>query len=158
VRDEIHPSRAAAFATRLWEASERLVAMIEPIDDARWRHVPEPGVWSVGKEAEHVAEAAAYHQWILRLTIGEKVFSRRPVIERKLMVSELSPAKAVELLRRRADEGARLLAGLDETQLDLPTKPPRANAQLLAQTIDLVLVGHYEVHRVSIMDKLGAAP
>ena len=65
------------------EAAARLIAVIEPIDDERWRNPSEPGVWSIGKDAEHVAEAAVYHQWIVRLTIGQKVSSRRPALERR---------------------------------------------------------------------------
>ena len=148
--------RAAALAERLREAAASLAAVIEPIDDGRWRRVPEPGVWSIGKEAEHVAEAASYHQWIVRLTIGQKVSSRRPVLERKHMTSDLSPAQAAELIRQRAEEGARLLLDLTDEQLDLPTRPPRANAQPLAETIERVLIGHYEAHRAEIEAKLQA--
>ena len=50
-----------ALVDRLRDASDRLVAVIEALDDDRWRRVPDPRVWSVGREAEHVAEAAAYH-------------------------------------------------------------------------------------------------
>ena len=78
--------------------------MIEPIDADRWQLVPEPGVWSIGKDAEHVAEATVYHQWIIRLA--------------------------------------------------LPTRPPRAKPQVLADTIDRVLIGHFDTHRAAIEEKL----
>ena len=146
--------RAAAFAERLREAAARLAAVIEPIDDERWRRVPQPGVWSIGKESEHVAEAAGYHQWIVRLTIGQKVSSRRPVLERRQMTSDLSPAEAAALIRRRAEEGARLLLDLTDEQLELPTRPPRANAQMLSRAIEEILIDHVDFHRAEIEAKL----
>jgi uncharacterized damage-inducible protein DinB len=146
--------RSAALAERLRQAAERLVAVIEPIDDARWRVVPEPGVWSIGKDAEHVAEAAGYHLWIVRLTIGEKVSSRRPAPERKQMTSGVARREAVQRIRQRAEDGAQLILGLSEEQLDLPTKPPRANGPVLAETIERVLVGHFDTHRAAIEAKL----
>ena len=144
------------MAARLREAAERLIAVIAPIDDDHWRLVPEPGVWSIGKDSEHVAEASVYHQWIVRLTIGQKVSSRRPALERRHMTSDLSPAEAAELIRLRAEDGARLVLDLTDEQLDLPTRPPRANAQRLAETIERVLIGHYDAHRDDIEAKLRA--
>lgn len=148
--------RAEAFAGRLREAAARIVAVIEPIDDEMWHLVPEPGVWSIGKEAEHLAEAVGYHQWIVRLTIGQKVSARRPVLERKQMTSSLSPAEAAELIRQRAEEGARLLLDLTDEQLDLPIRPPRANAQVLSWAIEEILISHIDSHRAEIEAKLQA--
>jgi uncharacterized damage-inducible protein DinB len=154
---EERSGRAAALAARLRQAAARLVAVIEPIDDELWRHVPEPGVWSIGKDAEHVVEASVYHQWIVRLTIGDKVSSRRPTLERRSMTSDLSPREAAELICQRTEDGARLLIDLTDEQLDLPTRPPRANRQVLAETIDRVLIGHFDTHRASIEAKLHLA-
>jgi len=148
-------SAARTLAARLRTAADALVAVIEPIDDADWHRIPEPDTWSIGKEAEHVAEAAGYHQWIVRLTIGDKVSSRRPVLERKQMASALSPREAAELIRQRGEDGVQLLLDLTDAQLALPTRPPRANAQVLADTIDLVLIGHFDTHRAAIEAKLG---
>jgi len=142
------------LASRLRTAANALVAVIELIDGDQWQLVPEPGVWSIGKDAEHVAEATVYHQWIVRLTIGEKVSSRRPALERRHMTSDLSPGEAIELIRERVEDGARLLLDLTDAQLSLPTRPPRANAQVLADTIDRVLIGHFDTHRVAIEEKL----
>ncbi len=149
--------RAALLAQRLRQAAADLIALIEPIDDRHWRHVAHPGVWSIGKDAEHVADAAVYHQWIVRLTIGETVSSRRPAIERKEMTTPLAPHEAVELIHQRTEDGARLLAGLTDEQLSLPTRPPRARGALLAETIEGVLIGHYDAHREAIEAKLRAA-
>ena len=141
------------LAARLEAAATALIAIIADLEPDRWRHIPAPGVWAIGKDAEHVIEAAGYHQWIVRLTIGQKVSSRRPVLERKRLTTDLSPAEAVALLRRRTEEGAELILGLTDEQLDLPTRPPRARSQNLAETIDLVLIGHHDGHRGDIEAK-----
>jgi uncharacterized damage-inducible protein DinB len=146
--------RAAALARDLESASEAVVALLENVPSERWMHVPDAGVWSVGKDAEHLAEAAAYHQWIVRLTIGQHVASRRPQLERNELTTYLSPRDAVDLLLRRTVEGATLIRALTDEQLDLPTRPPRASAQTLAVTIERVLVGHYRTHLDDIAAKL----
>jgi len=151
-----HPpsSRAADLAGRLAAAAATLIAVIEPIDVDSWTAVPTPGVWSLGKDVAHVAEATVFHQWIVRKTIGQKVASRRPAIERKEMTTELSTTEAIELLRRRTEAAISLVEGLSDEQLGLPTRPPRARAQLLAETIERVLIGHYDTHRQEIEEKL----
>jgi uncharacterized damage-inducible protein DinB len=152
-------ARAVAIAARLHEASARLIALLEQVDDPLWRAVPGTGVWSIGREAEHVGEAAVYHQWLVRLSIGEKVASRRPVLERSQMTPHGSPSEVLDLIRRRTAESARLIGDLSDEQLDLPTRPPRAMAQRLAATIERVLVGHYDAHRAGIEAKvISAAP
>ena len=145
--------RPAALAARLDEAADALIAVIADIEPDRWQHIPAPGVWAIGKHAEHVIEAAGYHQWIVRLTIGQKVSSRRPVLERKVLTTNLSPSQAVEQLRRRTEEGVELILGLTDEQLRLLTKRPRARSQALAETIELVLIGHYDAHRDDIEAK-----
>lgn len=150
-------ARSKALAVRLHRASADLIAVVDRIDDRHWHAPPRPGVWSIGKEAEHVADAAVYHEWIVRLTMGEKVSPRRPGIERARMTSDRSRAEVVALIRERADAGARLLTGLTDEQLDRPTRPARARDQRLAETIELVLIGHYDVHRHEIEAKFAAA-
>ena len=153
VDERARSERAATLAARLDEAAAALIAVIAHIEPDRWRHIPAPGVWAIGKDAEHVIEAAGYHQWIVRLTIGQKVSSRRPVLERKVLTTDLSLSQAVEQLRRRTEEGAELILGLTDEQLSLPTRPPRARSQALAETIELVLIGHYDAHRGDIEAK-----
>ena len=145
--------RAEALATQLSQAADRLIAVVERIDERSWRQHSDPAVWSISKDAEHVADATVYHQWIVRMTIGEKVSSRRPAIERKRMTSDYSPPELAALIRERTDEGRRLIRGLSEEQLAMPTKPPRARDQRLAETIELVLIGHYDGHRAEIEAK-----
>jgi len=149
-------SRAGELAGDLEAAASALIAVVAEIEPDRWRHVPGPGVWAIGKDAEHVVDAAGYHEWIVRLTIGEKVSSRRPVIERSRLTSELSPQEVVSLLRIRSGEGAELIRELTDEQLALTTKPPRAGAAPLAVTIERVTIGHYGTHRAEIEAKLRA--
>jgi hypothetical protein len=156
IRRQPAAERAKVLATRLREASRELVAVIARIEDRDWMSVSEPGVWSIGKEVDHVAEAAAYHQWIVRLTIGERVSARRPVLERRQMTSDLSPRQAADLLRQRTDDGVRLIGALNDDQLDLPTRPARANDPILADTIAAVLISHIDGHRADILVKLEA--
>jgi uncharacterized damage-inducible protein DinB len=156
VERQIGSERAAALAARLREATAGLISILEPIDEARWRHVPTRGVWSISKDAEHIIEAAAYHQWIVRLTIGDPVPKRKPVLERLQMTSDLTPSEAVDLLRQRTEEGVGLLLALTDEQLNLVTRPPRARSPMLEETIERVLIGHYRVHGADIEAKLRA--
>lgn len=153
---EPNSGRAAELAGDLEDAASGLIAVVAEIEPDRWRHVPGPGVWAIGKEAEHVVEAAGYHEWIVRLTIGDKVSSRRPVLERSRLTSELSPREVAGLLRTRSGEGAALIRGLTDAQLGPPTKPPRAGAAPLAATIERVMIGHYGTHRAELEAKLRA--
>ena len=70
------------------------------------------------------------------------------------MTSALSQREAAELIRQRVEDGVQLLVDLTDAQLALPTRPPRANAQILADTIEHVLIGHFDTHRVAIEAKL----
>jgi len=147
-------SAARALASRLRSAADAAAAVIEPIDDDDWNRVPDPGTWSIGKEAEHLAEAIVYHLWIVRLTIGEKVSSRRPALERKQMITLLSQPEAADLIHERAEDGVRLLDDLTDEQLGLPTRPPRATARVLADAIEQILISHIDFHRAEIEAKL----
>jgi uncharacterized damage-inducible protein DinB len=146
-------SRAAALVEQLRQVSEALIRLVGTIEPEQWMNVSKPGVWSAGKEAEHVADGAAYHQWIVRLSLGQKV-PARPHIERAQLTAQLSQPDVMDLLRQRAQESVMLIAGLSDQQLDLPVRPPRARSATLAQMIESVLIGHYEVHRADIEAKL----
>lgn len=65
----------------------------------------------------------------------------------------MTPRQAVDLCQR-TEEGAALTSSLSDEQLALPTRPPRAGAQVLADTIGLVLIGHSDAHRRDIERKL----
>jgi uncharacterized damage-inducible protein DinB len=150
--------RAATLAGELHAAAEALVTVLSGIVPERWSHVPGEAIWSVGKDAAHVAEAVAYHQWIVRLTIGQTVSSRRPAIERRELTTALTPRQAIDLLLERTEEGVTLISSLTDEQLALPTRPPRARASSLAETIDLVMIDHYHGHRGDIERKLRDGP
>jgi DinB family protein len=150
-------ARAVALSSRLREAAAALIGVIMPVDDVWWGLVPEPGVWSIGKEAEHAAEAVGYHLWIVRLTLGEKVSSRRPALERKQMVSALAPAEVAASIDQRVDDGARLIGALTDEQLALTTRPPRAAVPTLADAIEQILIAHLHSHRETIEAKLSGA-
>ena len=148
--------RAAGLAGRLDRAATALIVVIEGVDSVRWAAVPGPGVWSVGKEAEHVSEAAALHLWIVRRTLGAASSSGRPSIERRRLTTDLSPTTAATRLRQRADALIAVVESLSEDRLELPTKPPRAGSPSLATTIGRLAIGHLDVHRIAITAKLQA--
>jgi uncharacterized damage-inducible protein DinB len=147
-------SRADALVARLRQASVELIATIAGIDSTTWSRVPSAGVWSVGKDAEHVAEGNVYHQWIVRMTLREKVSSNRPPLERAQLTTSLSVPEMVELLRKRTEESADLIGHLTDDQLDLPARPARPRASTLADVIEQVLIGHIDAHRQAIQSKL----
>ncbi|TAK02179.1 MAG: DinB family protein [Chloroflexota bacterium] len=146
--------RAARLATDLRTAAADLLAVLEEIEPERWSRLPGPGVWSVGKDAAHVAEATVYHQWIVRLTIGQEVPSRRPPIERLELTTSMSAPEAMDLIRRRTEDGDALISSMSDDELTLPTRPPRARGETLAETVKRVLIGHYHGHRRDIERKL----
>ena len=148
-------SRARALVERLRQVSEALIGLVGAIESERWMNVPRPRVWSAGKEAEHVADGAAYHQWIVRCSLGQKV-PARPRIARAQLTAQRSQRDVVDLLVQRTNDSVALIAGLSDKQLDLPARPLRARAPTLAQMIANVLIGHYEVHHTEIEAKLRA--
>jgi hypothetical protein len=133
--------------------AEALIALVERIDPEAWVCFPSPGVWSPGKDAEHVADGAALHQWIVRVTLGHKRLVR-PGIERDQLTARLPQADVVELLRRRTEETASLVLGLSDAQLDLPVRPLQTRPRTLAQMIEDRLIGHYRTHHQEIESKL----
>jgi hypothetical protein len=130
------------------------VALLEGIEGQAWLRVPAPGVWSAGKDAEHVADGNVLHQWVVRLTIGQAKASGRPGIERRQLTSARSPAEVIELIRGTLGEAATLIRGLTDAQLELVTKPPKAGAPSLATTIERLMIDHVVHHRREIEAKL----
>ena len=66
----------------------------------------------------------------------------------------MTAQQAVDLIRERTEEGAALISSLSDAQLALPTPPPRARGQALADTIELVFIGHYKAHQRDIERKM----
>ena len=145
---------ADALADALRIAAAGLVIVLRQVGPSEWSTVPAEAEWSIGKDAEHVADAAMYHQWIVRRTIGQRVPSRRPVLERRRLTTPLTVDEAIALLRERSDDSVTLIRGLSPSQLALPTQPARRGDEPLGRTIDRVLVGHYDAHRQAIERKL----
>jgi hypothetical protein len=149
-------ARAAALADRLTEARGSLISVLERIDRHDWLRVPAPGVWSPGKDAEHVADGNVLHQWVVRLTIGQAKVSARPRIEREQLTSTRSPAEVIAFVCNTLGEAATLVRGLSDAELDLTTKPPKAGAPSLERTVQGLMIDHIDHHRREIEAKLAA--
>jgi uncharacterized damage-inducible protein DinB len=150
----VRSARAEALASQLDEAAERLIVVVQSIDPETWTRVPAPGVWSVGKDVDHVIEAIAMHRWVVELTIGRAKPSKRPRLERKELTTALSPGDAAQDVRRETDVSRALIVELTDDQLALTTKPPKAGSPPLATTIERMLIHHYHTHRADIEAKL----
>jgi hypothetical protein len=148
-------ARGAKLAAQLRAAAEALVSLISNIDDGEWTTVAQSGVWSPSKDAEHVADATLYHQWMVRLSLGERVGSRRPQLERAQRTGRWSRAEIIDVIRSRAEENAEFIASLSEAQLELPPRPPRARLRTVAELIEAVMIRHVDSHRQDIAAKLG---
>jgi uncharacterized damage-inducible protein DinB len=148
-------SRAAALVEQLREVAEALIGLAASIDAEQWTKSPGSGVWSPGKDAEHVADGAAFHQWLIRVSLGQKV-PARPKIERDELVPQRSQQDVADFLRTRTEEGLALVGGLSDAQLHLPVRPPRGHLATVEQLIEAMLIGHYEGHRREIEAKLRA--
>jgi hypothetical protein len=113
-------------------------------------------VWSPSKDAEHVADATLYHQWFVRMSLGQKVGSQRPKLERDQLKGRWSRAETIDSIRSRAEEIASFITSLSESQLSLPPRPPRARLRTVAELIEAVMIQHVDSHRQDIETKLGA--
>lgn len=146
-------SRASALADGLDAASLALTTLLERIDVDAWLAVPDPGVWSIGKEAEHVADGSVSHQWRVRLSIGQAKASQGPTIERRVLTSRASPADTIDLIRRTLAQAATLVRSLTDAQLDLPAKPPTGRPHSMAVAVE-GMIQHVHHHRAEIESKL----
>lgn len=147
-------ARAGALAAQLESAGAALVALLSAIDAEQWVRVPAAGVWSVGKEAEHVADGNVYHRWIVRSSVGLKA-GPRPPIERARLTALGAQQAVIEQLEACTRASVELIRPLTDAQLDLPTRPPRARSGTVVDVIEAVLIGHYNGHRREIEAKLG---
>jgi uncharacterized damage-inducible protein DinB len=150
--------RARALAEELRAAASALIAVVERIEPDRWSQVHKPGEWSPGKDAEHVADAAALHLWHVRRSLGRRQSGRPPVIERARPTAARTQKEVVALLRACADEAARLIEGLTNAQLELAARPPRKPPRTVADIVARPLISHVGTHQRSIEAKLGTSP
>ena len=140
--------RAAHLIEQLHDASDTLLGLIQRITDTQWPHVATPGEWSPGKEAEHVAEGNALHQWVVRSTLRQQA-GTRPVVERARLTAQLAQPELIKLLRQRAQESSSLVEPLTDEQLALPCR-----TRTLDEFIERVLIGHYWTHQAAIERKI----
>src|SRR5262249_22483729 len=139
-------ARAAELAAQLRTTVERFIVLVELIGSERWA-APRGERWSLGKEAEHVAEAMAAHAWVVRLSVGEPA-GRPASVDKTTVTARGSAEQVVETLRLAADSSARLVESLTDEQLALPAQPTRSRS--VGKAIERVLIGHVERHRVEI--------
>lgn len=75
-------------------------------------------------------------------------------MKRQELAAAMTAQETADLIRQRTEDNAPLVLGLTDDQLALPTRPPRARVRSLADTIERVLIGHYDKHRRDIERKL----
>ena len=143
--------RAAYLVEQFSSASNALIQLAERIPVDRWLYVAAPGEWSPGKDAEHVADGNALHQWDARSALGQPV-GKRPGIDRTRLTARLPQPDVIGLLRLRARESGSLVAALTDQQLALPCR-----TRTLDEFIERVLIRHYRTHQLAIERKLARA-
>ena len=146
-------TRATQLVAQLQTVADELIACVQQIDAGPWARVPQPGEWSVGKDAEHVIEGAAYHQWIVRQSLRQKG-SDRPPVERERMTAHLAQDEVVRALREATRASASLIEPLTNEQLARPALPRRDKPRTLAEMIEGQLISHYARHQADIEAKL----
>jgi hypothetical protein len=148
--------RATALANQVREAGAALIQNVGQVDDAHWGRVVEEGVWSPGKDAEHVTQGAAYHQWLVRTSALGDTSARSASTQRDIMVALLSKSEVLDALQQRTDQSASLVASLSDAQLELPapTMGPDGPPRTVQQMIEGQMIRHYHEHRENIKAKL----
>src|SRR4030088_2916314 len=96
--------RASALANRLREAGAALIHTVRQVDEPDWVRVSEDGVWSPGKDAEHVTQGAAYHQWLVRTSALGDTSARPTGTERDVMLAVLVKDEVLDLLPQGTDQ------------------------------------------------------
>ena len=149
--------RTAALAARVRAAGAAFVDAVERLDDTAWDHVPEEGVWSAGKDAEHVISGAQFHQRLVRNTVAGAEPARGGGTRRDVMIAETTKAEVLAGLREEIEASARLVESLDDDSLAL-SAPPQSNGlpRTLEQVIVGQMIGHYDEHRANLEAKAGA--
>jgi hypothetical protein len=135
-------------AMHLLAASASLVRLVETISADAWDYVATPREWSVGKDAEHVADGNALHRWVVRSALQQHA-GKRPPVERKEMLAQMNQSEVIRLLRQRTQESLSLIEALSDEQLKLPCR-----TRTLGAFIDRVLIGHYQTHQRQMEAKL----
>jgi kynurenine formamidase len=128
------------------------------VDDGHWARVPAEGVWSAGKDAEHVSQGARYHQWLVRTTVLGDTSENRGRTQRDVMTAELDRSEVLAVLQQCTEDSARLVESLSDAQLDLAA-PPASDGQprTVAQMIEGQMTRHYREHEWNIHTKVRAS-
>jgi kynurenine formamidase len=147
--------RAVHLANQLREAGAALIRTVSEVDDAHWARVPVEGVWSAGKDAEHLSQGAVYHQWLVRTALGETL-ERGAGTQRDVMTALLSRSEVLAVLQQRTEDNARLLESLSDEQLARPAPPLSSDglARTVQQLIEGQMIRHYREHQWNIEAKL----
>jgi kynurenine formamidase len=148
--------RAANLANQLRDAGAALIRTVGQIDVEHWSRVPEDGVWSAGKDAEHISQGATYHQWLVRTAGLGETLERGAGTQRDVMLAVLSKDDVLTVLQQRTEESATLVESLSDDQLSRPA-PPLASDGLprtVAQMIENQMIRHYREHQHNIQSKL----
>jgi DinB superfamily len=150
--------RATVLANEVREAGTRLMQTVRQVDDAAWTRVAEDGVWSPGKDAEHVTQGAAYHQWLVRTTALGDTSPRSASTRRDIMVAVMPKDDILRLLEQRTEQSALLVESLSDEQLRMPapTFGPDGPPRTVDQMIKGQMIRHYHEHRENIEAKLRA--
>jgi hypothetical protein len=147
--------RAINLANQLRDAGAALVRTVIQVGDAHWSRVPEDGVWSAGKDAEHVTQGAMYHQWLIRTAGLGETLERGKGTQRDLMTSVLSKEDVLSGLHQRTEETAQLVQSLSDEQL-ARSAPPFGDGppRTVDQMIEGQVIRHYREHQYNIQVKL----
>jgi hypothetical protein len=151
--------RARALADAMREAGAALSDTVAAVDDSHWELVPGEGVWSAGKDAEHVSQGALYHQWLVRTAALGENSERRGATQRDVMTSQLTRSDVLAELQQCTQQCAHLVESLSDAQLDLPA-PPLASDGLprtVADMIDGQMIRHFREHQWNIHTKVRGA-
>jgi uncharacterized damage-inducible protein DinB len=157
-------ARARELAERFQAANEELVGFLERLPDPSW-HLTCPGEgWTVGVTAHHVAAAYPAHMRIFQAIAD----GSPPPTLRWRDLDEINARHAaqfagcgkqetLDLLSERAEVVAGSLRVLTDEQLGRRGSfIDRLPSLTVAEWIEMVLIGHVEMHLASIREAAGA--
>jgi hypothetical protein len=141
------------LVARLVVVSDAIIDLVAGTDPGTWDRSPGPGVWSAGKESEHVAEALPLHLWFVRRSLRQRA-GTRPTIERDTLTTDRSPLEVAERIRQERDTAIAVIAPLTDPELELPSNPPRGRDDRVAELIERIVIGHLETHHAALTRRL----
>jgi hypothetical protein len=143
-------ARGQVLATRLEEATDTLIALVETCSEVQWRaSVPNEGR-SVGTMVHHIAtQALIIAGWGAQVGDGEIPLVTQEIVHAdnaEYAAAHASPDKAetLDLLRRNTASAADIVRGLSDAQLDRTVPLPLVGDQPFSaqMIIEMVLIGH----------------